>query len=142
MGVGSGRPEILPLVQHTPLYARSLSAEAQHVGTLRRELNAALLSLDMSAQRRGDIALVVSEALTNATVHAYVGLPLGPVALAATVADGSLHVSVADEGLGMVPRADCPGAGMGVGLMGHLADGLKITSPGGLGTEVCVRFAL
>lgn len=96
----------------------------------------------MSTQLRGDIALVVSEALTNAAVHAYVGLPPGPITLAATVSDGSLLVTVADAGRGMVPRTDSPGLGLGVGLMGRLSDRLEISSPAGVGTEICASFLL
>jgi serine/threonine-protein kinase RsbW len=74
-------------------------------------------------------------------LHAYVGMATGSVALSAAVSDGSLRVAVRDAGRGMVPRSDSPGLGLGMALMGRLADGLEISSlrPG---TEVCFSFEL
>jgi anti-sigma regulatory factor (Ser/Thr protein kinase) len=43
------------------------------------------------------------------------------------VLNGDLRVTVIDEGREMVPRADTPGVGLGVGLMGRLSDELEIT---------------
>jgi serine/threonine-protein kinase RsbW/stage II sporulation protein AB (anti-sigma F factor) len=98
----------------------------------------------MAALRLADVMLVVSEALTNAALHAYVGMASGPVALVASVSSGSLRVTVTDEGRGMVPRTDSPGlgVGLGLGLMARLTDAFEINSPGGRGTEVCVSFDL
>ncbi len=129
-------------VDDSEVYASTLPAEARNVGTLRRGLSHALQPLDINAERSADIVLVVSEALTNVTVHAYVGMPLGPVALTAAVSNGSLHVTVTDEGRGMLPRTDSPGLGLGLGLIARLTDALEISSPGGHGTEICVSFAL
>jgi serine/threonine-protein kinase RsbW/stage II sporulation protein AB (anti-sigma F factor) len=124
------------------LYDRSLPAEPANVGTLRRELNGALAPVDLGKQRRSDIALVVSEALTNAAVHAYVGMVTGPVAVNATLSGLTLRITVRDRGRGMIPRTDSPGLGLGVGLLGRLSDVLEISSPDGEGTEICVRFNL
>ncbi len=125
-----------------PLYEGARPAEPANVGVLRRELSGALQPLDLTAPRLADVMLVVSEALTNAALHAYVGMAAGPVALAAFVSSGSLRVTVTDEGRGMVPRTDSPGLGMGLGVIARLTDGLEFTSPGGRGTEVCVSFVL
>jgi len=124
------------------LYDRSLPAEPANVGTLRRELNGALEPVEIGKQRRSDISLVVSEALTNAAVHAYVGMATGPVAVNATLSGLSLRITVRDRGRGMIPRTDSPGLGLGVGLLGRLSDVLEISSPDGDGTEICVRFNL
>ena len=74
-------------------------------------------------------------------MHAYVGLAVGSVTLAAATVQRSLRVTITDEG-GMVPRTDSPGLGLGVRVMGRLADGLEISTPGPGGTEVCARFSL
>ena len=79
--------------------------------------------------------LVVSEALTNATVHAYVGLPLGPVALAATVLNGELRVTVTDEGGGMIPAPTAPDWALASGRWAASPTCLRSPAPGGLGTE-------
>ena len=129
-------------VDDSVVYANSLSAETANVGTLRRGLSHALQPLEIGAERLADIVLVVSEALTNVTLHAYIGMPLGSVALIATVSNGSLRVTVTDEGRGMLPRADSPGPGLGLGLIARLTDALEISSPGGRGTEISVSFVL
>jgi anti-sigma regulatory factor (Ser/Thr protein kinase) len=124
------------------LYEGSLPAEAANVGALRRELSGALQPLDMSSERLSDIVLVVSEALTNASLHAYLGMPCGSMALAAALSRRSLRVTVTDQGRGMLPRTDSPGLGLGLGVMARLTDSLEVSSPGGRGTEVCVSFDL
>lgn len=124
------------------LYEGSLPADAANVGALRRELSGALQPLDVSTERLADIVLVVSEALTNASLHAYVGMPRGSMALVAALSRGSLRVTVTDEGRGMIPRTDSPGLGLGLGVMARLTDALEVSSPGGHGTEVCLSFEL
>jgi|SRR6478752_3679137 len=129
-------------VEHQMLYEHSLPAEPANVGSMRRELDAALVPLHLSAQRRGDIGLVVSEALTNVAMHAYIGQAVGSFTLAASTAPKSLRVTITDAGRGMVARADSPGLGLGVSVMGRLADALEISTPSAGGTEVCARFSL
>ena len=124
------------------VYEGSLPADPECVGILRRELSGALEPLEVGTERLADIALVVSEALTNAAMHAYVGMPPGPIALVAALSDGSLRVTVTDEGRGMVPRTDSPGLGLGLGLISRLTDVLEISSPDGRGTKVSVSFRL
>jgi anti-sigma regulatory factor (Ser/Thr protein kinase) len=124
------------------LYEGSLPAEAENVGALRRELSDALRPLDVGAERHADIVLVISEALTNASLHAYIGMPRGSMALVAAQSRASLRVTVTDEGRGMIPRTDSPGLGLGLGVMARLSDALEVSSPGGRGTEVCVSFDL
>jgi anti-sigma regulatory factor (Ser/Thr protein kinase) len=124
------------------LYEAARPAEPANVGLLRRELRGALQPLELTAARLADIMLVVSEALTNVALHAYVGTACGPMALVASVSSGSLRVIVTDEGRGMVPRTDSPGLGMGLGVMARLTDGLEVTSPDSRGTEVRVSFEL
>jgi len=127
-------------VEERLVYESSLPAEPESVGTLRRELASALEPLDLGEDRLADIALVVSEALTNAAVHAYVSMTPGSMTLVAAVSSASLRVTVTDEGRGMVPRTDSPGLGLGLGVMSRLAEALEISSPDGQGTEVCLRF--
>jgi anti-sigma regulatory factor (Ser/Thr protein kinase) len=129
-------------VEDSLIYEASLPAEPGSVGTLRRELAAALEPLDLGAERLADVSLVVSEALTNAAMHAYVSMTPGSMTLVAAVSNGDLRVTVTDEGRGIVPRTDSPGLGLGIGLMGRLSEVLEISSPGGRGTEVCLKFPL
>ena len=63
----------------------------------------------------GDVDLAVTEAATNVVVHAYrdraAGDAPGVLRLAVRLEDGFLHVSVADDGVGLSPRHDSPGLG-------------------------------
>ncbi len=89
------------------------------------------------------INLAVSEAATNAVLHAYRDdRSAGDVHVLVLHDDDFLDVSICDDGIGMSPRADSPGMGLGLCLMAHEADSFQIkTTPGG-GTEVALRFAL
>jgi serine/threonine-protein kinase RsbW len=87
--------------------------------------------------------LAVSEATTNAVVHAYVDEPEpGPITVSAGVEDGMLWVTVADEGRGMRPRPDSPGLGLGLPLIAQMAAGFEVHERDEGGTEVRIRFEL
>jgi serine/threonine-protein kinase RsbW/stage II sporulation protein AB (anti-sigma F factor) len=90
------------------------------------------------------IALAVSEAVTNAVMHAYEGIPRGEVAVEAWPdGDGHLLVQVSDEGIGMRPRTDSPGLGVGLTLITQMADDLRIVDRRDTeGVVVSMRFAL
>jgi len=49
---------------------------------------------------------------------------------------------VADDGLGMKPRVDSPGVGLGVPLMADLSDHMQVCSGDPRGTRIAARFAL
>jgi serine/threonine-protein kinase RsbW/stage II sporulation protein AB (anti-sigma F factor) len=87
--------------------------------------------------------LAVSEAVTNAVMHAYVDAPKpGAVSVDATFDGDSLLVEVSDDGSGMMPRLDSPGLGVGLPLIAGTTDTLDIgNSPRG-GTVLRMSFAL
>ena len=88
------------------------------------------------------IAIAVSEAVTNAVLHAYRDGEPGPVHLSASFADGSLVVVVSDDGQGMTPRTDSTGMGVGLVVIAQLATLLEIDGNGqGHGTRVTMSFA-
>ena len=76
------------------------------------------------------VGLAVTEALTNAVLHAYADRDVpGDMTVHASGHDSSLDVLVSDDGVGMVPRAyDSPGMGLGVRLMTRVSDQLDIAS--------------
>src|SRR6185437_2347004 len=93
----------------------------------------------------GDVRLAVSEAMTNAVVHAYPTGPPGTVTVVVTVdADQALlTVVVTDDGAGLRPRSDSPGLGLGLPLITTLTRATTITDgPGGTGTSVSMTFGL
>jgi len=89
-----------------------------------------------------DIALAVTEACTNAVVHAYRDGQGGTISVTATHVDGSLTVTVRDHGCGMSARVDTPGLGVGLPVIAAIANSVEIGTPDGGGTEMCMRFAL
>src|SRR3954462_14087156 len=58
-----------------------------------------------------DIALAVSEAATNAVVHAFVDRDPGTIRAAVRARDDAFVIVICDDGRGMQPRTDSPGLG-------------------------------
>jgi anti-sigma regulatory factor (Ser/Thr protein kinase) len=115
-----------------------LAAEPVSVSVARHAL--AEFVGDRGADRPA-IEVAVSEAISNAVVHAYREAPdPGLIELRAELGDGVLHVEVRDHGIGMRPRADSPGLGLGLPLIAQLAAHVDITSEDG--TLVVMDFAL
>jgi serine/threonine-protein kinase RsbW/stage II sporulation protein AB (anti-sigma F factor) len=124
------------------IYERVLRAFADSVPRIRRELSEALARHDVAADRRADIALFISEAATNAVLHAYRDTPPGPLYAAAALSGDSLTVWVSDFGCGMLPDPDHAGLGMGLVLMDRLADQVEMRPQAGAhGTCITARFA-
>ena len=104
-----------------------------------------LRTLGARGETRDGAALAVTEAVTNAVVHAYRDVPSpGDVFLHATADPAGVTVSVTDDGCGMLPRYDSPGLGLGLGLMSHHTAELTVVGPPQRtrGTHVRMRFAL
>ena len=118
-------------------------AQPTRVAEIRRDVAnvAAIFGADEAALLR--INLAVSEAATNAIVHAYRGDAVeGDVHVRVQHDDEYLDVCICDSGIGMSPRADSPGLGLGIGLIVHEASHCEIKrSPTG-GTAVVMRFEL
>ena len=102
--------------------------------------------LDPTLEELGDIRTAVSEAVTNAIVHAYPER-LGTVVLRLRVLEGNvLELMVRDRGVGipdvekaMEPMFSTGGeerSGMGFTIMGSFMDGLRVRSAPGKGTTV------
>lgn len=97
-----------------------------------------------SDRQREDIALAVSEALSNAVLHAYAGCDNpGLVAVNARMDGPVLEIVVCDEGIGMQPRTDSPGLGLGLRLIVRMATQVWVeslaTTPG---VRVRMTFAI
>ncbi len=89
-----------------------------------------------------DIAVAVSEALTNAVLHGYGGRDdAGVVVAQAWMEDGLLQVVICDEGAGMSPRFPSRDAGHGLALIGRIAKHMRFEDamPG---TRLRMTFAL
>ena len=89
-----------------------------------------------------DIALAVSEAVTNAVIHAYRDGRPGEMRVVACAEADRLVVVVRDYGCGMSPHPNSPGLGLGLSVIGRLATELNIERPDeGGGTRLRMSFA-
>jgi serine/threonine-protein kinase RsbW len=87
-----------------------------------------------------DIGLVVSEAVTNVVNHAYADGSPGTVHVRIEFTDEELELVVEDEGRGLVPRLDSPGAGLGLPLIATISDRFDTRTTPGCGTRLCIWF--
>jgi anti-sigma regulatory factor (Ser/Thr protein kinase) len=83
--------------------------------------------------------LAVSEAVTNAVLHAYRGEGEGLVWVRAEVEDDAVRIAVADRGKGMRTKSDAVG-GLGLSLIEQMADAVAVESSG-RGVQIEMRFA-
>jgi serine/threonine-protein kinase RsbW/stage II sporulation protein AB (anti-sigma F factor) len=87
------------------------------------------------------VRLAVSEAVTNAVVHAYRD-DGGEVHVTAAVAGNELWVLIADDGHGLEGGSHHPGLGKGLALIATVSDDLWVVNRSGGGTELRMRFRL
>ena len=115
----------------------------------RAAVSAFAAQLDPTLDELGDIKTAVSEAVTNAIVHAYPE-DIGPVWMRVRLcAGGLLEIVVRDRGVGMedIGRARAPlfttggteRSGMGFTIMESFMDDVKVRSKPGTGTTVTMR---
>jgi anti-sigma regulatory factor (Ser/Thr protein kinase) len=88
------------------------------------------------------LRLAVSEAVSNVIVHGYSDDRAGTFTMTIERDVDLLCVTIRDDGRGMQPRVDSPGAGLGLPLIANVADSFSVTAPPDGGTEVCMTFPL
>jgi anti-sigma regulatory factor (Ser/Thr protein kinase) len=93
------------------------------------------------------VRLAVSEAVTNAVLHAYddnpdEAGPRGEVQVTLALAQGEFWVLVADEGHGHQSAPSSPGLGWGLALIADACRHFLITERSGGGTELRMGFSL
>lgn len=115
-------------------------------GYARSAIAAFAAQLDPTLEELGDIRTAVSEAVTNAIVHAYPD-DIGTIWMKARILDGDkLEIMIRDKGRGienlsqaMEPLFTTGGeerSGMGFTIMESFTDKLKVRSAPGKGTTV------
>ena len=115
-------------------------------GYARSAVAAFAAQLDPTMEELGDIRTAVSEAVTNAIVHAYPD-SIGTIWLKARILEGNiLEITVRDKGLGipdvkqaMEPLFTTGGeerAGLGFAVMQSFCDSVRVSSTVGKGTSV------
>ena len=135
------KPENEVVVQFPSLSANEALA--------RQIASAFTAQLDPTLDELGDVKTAVSEAVTNAIVHAYPDR-IGPVALRLRRLPGNvLEITVKDRGCGIAdlakarePMFTTGGAersGMGFTIMESFMDSVRVRSVPGKGTTVSLR---
>ena len=123
----------------------SIPALADEVGSVRRAAVEFARAAGVPDLRLEDLRLAISEALSNAVLHAFRTHDLpGTVTVTVDVTpDQLVEAVVRDDGMGMSPRGDSPGLGLGLGLIASVADAVEQRLPAdGVGFELwmCFRF--
>ena len=121
-------------------FEESRPATPESVPALRTAVADFLESCGAAERLVQTVKLAVSEALTNVVLHAYPDGDPGPVVVSAAMNNGSVEVTIVDEGRGMVPRADSPGAGLGLPIIAQLAAAVEISHGDGDGTRLRMSF--
>ena len=120
---------------------RSFPAGPGAPGVARRAVREFLTAGGPAPGLLSDVLLAVSEVVTNCVVHGYRGRA-GEVELEARRNGDQLLLRVADHGTGMAPRLDSPGLGLGLPLVGRVAERVEVSVPDGGGTLVSMFFSL
>ena len=124
-------------------------ARSVNEGFARAAAAAFAAQLDPTMDQLGDIRTAVSEAVTNAIVHAYPD-QAGPVQMRLRILEGDLlEITVRDRGRGipdvgkaMEPMYTTGGddrSGMGFTIMGSFMDSLRVRSAPDRGTTVTMK---
>jgi len=131
-------------MSRVPSRSWTVPAQARNVAFVRESVIEFASENGVQEPRLSDVRLAVSEAVTNAVVHAFrASTEQGTVIVAVTVCPHKwIEIRVTDDGAGMAPREDSPGLGLGLPLIRHLTDQFDHRRPAdGLGTELWMRFA-
>lgn len=127
-----------------PDVALSLPARAENVAVVRQALAGLADALGVEVALVADMKIAITEACTNAVLHAYEATE-GPLEVTMTFdARRRLTISVRDRGAGFKPlpaQVDEAPLGFGLALIASLADSFSIQG-GAHGTEVQMTFAL
>jgi serine/threonine-protein kinase RsbW len=114
----------------------------ESVPRARKALAGFATSAGVTEDQLEGIRLVVSEAVSNAVLHAYDG-DAGEIQVTAAVVPGELWILIADDGFGLrAERSGNRGLGLGLGWMAQFSDGLTLVTRSSGGLEVRLRFDL
>lgn len=103
--------------------------------------------LDPTIEEIADIKTVVSEAVTNAIIHAYPNRDDGIVKIKASIINDEIEIEISDTGAGIenveeakkplfTTKCNLERSGMGFAIMESFMDELKVESILGLGTKI------
>jgi serine/threonine-protein kinase RsbW len=133
------RPVPAPAEHRDPAAELALPGSRESVPQLRRAMVQGARAAGAPTRTCQHVALAVSEAATNAVLHAFGEAP-GLIRVALWRSPDGLEIVVADNGRGLALRNDSPGLGMGLGLIAKVSDRIEIDSAPGGGTRVHMWF--
>jgi serine/threonine-protein kinase RsbW len=110
-------------------------------GEARRRITEFAAAHGASHRMQTDIALAVTEAVTNVIVHAYPAGRVGSVSIAADIEQGELEIVVIDHGEGFRPGTS-PGLGAGLSIIAETTSAFAIREQTPTGIELWMRFTL
>lgn len=119
-------------------------SRAENVAVARLTVATMASQLDFTLSEIEEIKVAVSEAVSNAVIHAYPG-EMGLIQVEVVLEDGQLRVVVSDQGRGITDLAkarqpsfstDPERMGLGFSFMESFMDTLEVSSRPGQGTRV------
>lgn len=116
-----------------------LPARAESIPEIRHAMIA--FASDHGYDDAGPIGLAVTEAATNAVLHAYADGEPGDVRVVACAKPDELIIVVRDWGAGMGPRLDTPGLGLGLPTIATLTTSFDVEAADGAGTLLRMHFS-
>jgi serine/threonine-protein kinase RsbW len=133
----------MPPAADSPDVYLALPARPENVAVVRQSIAGVADALDINHALAADMKIAVTEACTNAVLHAYADDGLeGPLEVTINADDARVTVSVRDRGPGFKPlpaEHDEAPLGFGLALIASLADAFSIQG-GSAGTEVQMAF--
>ena len=121
----------------------TVAARPESVALVRQALAGMCEALDVPERVADDVRIAVTEACTNAVVHAYETDQGANVDVEASARGASLTVVVRDSGRGMGRWSEAGGLGLGLPLIAALTENVEVRAgPGDHGTEVVMTFDL
>lgn len=128
----------------------TFSAVSENEAFARNAVAAFCVGLDPTVDQINDIKTAVSEAVTNAVVHAYEKKSNGYITVKTEIDENTVHIVVSDTGCGIedIERAMQPffttkpdedRSGMGFTVMESFMDGLTVTANSPSGTIVSMK---
>jgi anti-sigma regulatory factor (Ser/Thr protein kinase) len=125
-----------------PVVRLELPARPEGVGVVRQALVGVADGLALDGGVLADAKMAVTEACTNAVVHAY-DQQEGLLEVEMLADEDALTVVVRDRGSGIQPRPNRTGStalGLGLPLIAALSDAFEVRGGPGIGTEVRMTF--
>ena len=121
----------------------TLPAKAENVAVVRHAIGGLAETLGMDPTAVSDLKTIVSEACTNAAVHAY-GDGEGSLEVEVNPDESGITVIVRDQGSGIRPAPDLDQSRLRLGLplIAALSSSFSISGGLGRGTEVMMRMGL